>query len=102
VRQSEAPRWEEDVGIQPEMRWLEIPEVLLNTDIDTMLTIPAVTFVGVVDVKHQCRPATHGELRDAQTDSLIKADSVHVWKAKIFRVHGGSDGSLTACTSSSA
>jgi hypothetical protein len=75
VRQSEAPRWEEDVRIQPKMRWLEIPEVLLNTDIDTMLTItiPAVTFVGVVDVKHQCRPATHEELRDAQTDSSSKS-----------------------------
>jgi hypothetical protein len=71
VRQSEAPRWEEDVRIQPEMRWLEIPEVLLNTDIETMLTIPAVTFIGVVDVKHQCRPATYEELQRAEAESPI-------------------------------
>ena len=29
-----------------DMRWLEIPQVLLNTDLDAMLTIPAVVFLG--------------------------------------------------------
>ena len=82
--EAESPRWEEDVRIQPEMRWLEIPEVLLNTDIETMLTIPAVTFVGVVDVKHQCRPATHEDLRDAQTDSLIKEPTVFMFGRQRF------------------
>jgi hypothetical protein len=52
------------------MRWLEIPDVLLNTDFETMLTIPAVTFLGVVGVKHQCRPATAEELQRPQTETI--------------------------------
>jgi hypothetical protein len=59
----EAATWEEDITVQADMRWLEIPEVLLNTDLDAMLTIPAVVFLGVVDVKHQCRAAASDEER---------------------------------------
>jgi hypothetical protein len=69
---SGSEKWEEDVGIQPEMRWLEIPEVISNTDLETMLTIPALVFLGVVGVKHQCRPATDEELRRPEAESLIK------------------------------
>src|SRR5271157_2385191 len=74
-RRGEAPNWEEDDGIQPEVRWLTIDEVIVNTQIEaeTMLTIPALVFVGVVGVKHQCRPATDEELQRAETESPIKA-----------------------------
>ena len=73
-RRGEAPNWEEDDGIQPEVRWLTIDEVIVNTQIEaeTMLTIPALVFVGVVGVKHQCRPATDAELQRAETESPIK------------------------------
>jgi replicative DNA helicase len=37
-RRGETPTWEEDIRIQPEERWLSIPEVLLNTDFETMQT----------------------------------------------------------------
>src|SRR5271157_1255780 len=73
-RRGEESRWEEDVRIQPEERWLTIDEVIVNTHIEaeTAITIPALVFLGVVGVKHQCRPATDEELQRAETESPIK------------------------------
>jgi hypothetical protein len=71
-RRGEEPNWEEDVRIQPDLRWLQILEVLVNTDIEAMLTIPALVFLGVVGVKHRCRPATNEELLRAETESPTK------------------------------
>lgn len=52
----EIPTWEEDLRIQPEERWLSIREVLTDTDFEMMTTISAIVFLGVVGVKHRCRP----------------------------------------------
>ena len=67
-RRDEPANWEEDVTVQPEIRWLRIPEVISNTDIDAMLTIPAVVFLGVIGDKHGCRPASEEELQGAATE----------------------------------
>jgi hypothetical protein len=64
----EVPTWEEDLRIQPEERWLSIREVLLSTDFEAMVTISALVFLGVVGVKHQCRPVTKEDLRRAETE----------------------------------
>ena len=63
------PIWEEDVRIQPEERWLSIPEVLSNSDFEEMLVISAVVFLGVVGVKHQCRPATDEDLQEPEAET---------------------------------
>ena len=67
--------WEEDFGIQPEFRWLEIPEVLSNTDFESMSTISAITFLGVGETKHRCRPATEGELEEQNAEAPIQDPS---------------------------
>jgi len=67
-RRDEPAKWEEDVTVQPEIRWLKISEVISNTDIDSMLTIPAVVFQGVIGDKHRCRPASEEELQGAATE----------------------------------
>jgi hypothetical protein len=67
-RRGEMPTWEEDVRIQPEDRWLSIPQVALNTDFETMRTISAIVFMGVVGAKHQCRPATDEDLQQPETE----------------------------------
>ena len=67
-RRNEPAKWEEDFTVQPEIRWLKIPEVISNTDIDAMLTIPAVVFLGVIGDKHRCRPAIDEELQAAATE----------------------------------
>ena len=72
VRDGEPAKWEEDVTIQPQLRWLQIPEVLLKTDFEALLTISAITFTGVVGVKHQCRVATDDEVQRPAKDALIK------------------------------
>jgi hypothetical protein len=77
-RRGEEPKWKENVRIQPQMRWLEIPEVIENTDLDprsseAVVTIPAIVFLGVVGAKHQCRPATGEELQRVRTESPLKA-----------------------------
>jgi hypothetical protein len=69
-RRGETPTWEEDISIQPEDRWLSIPEVLLNTDFETMLTVSAIVFLGVVDVKYQCRAATEEDLQQCGQETL--------------------------------
>jgi hypothetical protein len=66
----ETPTWEEDIRIQPEERWLSIPEVLLNTNFETMLTVSAVVFLGVSDVKHRCRAATEEDLQRSEEQML--------------------------------
>ena len=75
-RRSEEAKWEEDTRIQPEDRWLSIPEVIANTDFDPdsggLLTVPAIVFLGVVGTKHQCRPATAEEWRRAGAESPKK------------------------------
>lgn len=70
-KRGEESKWKEDITIQPDVRWLEIPEVFSHTDFEAMLTIPAVTFQGVGGVKHQCIPATDEELERPQAESLI-------------------------------
>jgi hypothetical protein len=71
-RRGAEPKWEEDIRIQPDVRWLKIPEVNANTDFETMRTIPALVFLGVADVKHRCRPATEEDLPVAEKESPIK------------------------------
>jgi hypothetical protein len=71
-RRGAEPKWEEDIRIQPEVRWLKIPEVSANTDFETMSTISALVFLGVAEVKHQCRPATEEDLVRTQAESPIK------------------------------
>lgn len=61
-------KWEEDIRIQPQMRWLSIPEVWADADFDANHVVAAVMFEGVVGVKHQCRPATREEFRQVQTE----------------------------------
>jgi hypothetical protein len=51
------------------VRWLQIPEVISNIDREALQTITAVVFLGVGDVKHQCRPATDDELQREETES---------------------------------
>jgi hypothetical protein len=69
--------WEEDLTIQPQERWLSIPEVIANTALDpdsnAVLTTSAIVFLGVLGAKHQCRPATDEELQQLATESPIKA-----------------------------
>lgn len=79
ARRGEEARWEEDCRIHPWVRWLEIPEVLSNTDMEAMLTIQAVVFLGVVGVRHQCRPATDEELQQPETESPIKAPTAFMY-----------------------
>ncbi len=66
------PKWEEDIRIQPDVRWLNIPEVNANTDFETMSTISALVFLGVAEVKHQCRPATEEDLVRTEAEPPIK------------------------------
>ena len=66
------PKWEEDIRIQPDVRWLKIPEVFANTDFETMRTTSALVFLGVADVKHHCRPATEEDLLPAEKGSPTK------------------------------
>ena len=51
---------------------MEIPEVLAQTDFHSMQTISAVVFIGVQDVKHECRPATDEELERPATESPLR------------------------------
>ena len=71
-RRGAEPKWEEDIRIQPEVRWLKIPEVSANTDFETMSTISALVFLGVAEVEHQCRPATEEDLVRTEAESPIK------------------------------
>ena len=74
-RLGEMPAWEEDLKVQPEERWLSIPEVLSNMDFEAMTMTSAVVFLGVVGVKHQCRPVTEEEFRQAKAESPINEPS---------------------------
>src|SRR6516162_6118651 len=69
---NQLPKWEQDKTIQPEVRWLEIPEVLAQTDFHSMQTISAVVFIGVQDLRHGCRPATDEELERPPTESPLR------------------------------
>jgi hypothetical protein len=78
-RLGEIPKWEEDVRIQPDERWVSIPEVLANADFEAMTTISAVIFLGVVGVKHQCRPVTEEDFREEVTDLPTKEPTVFMF-----------------------
>ncbi len=43
-----------------------------NTDFETMSTISALVFLGVAEVKHQCRPATEEDLVRTKAEPPIK------------------------------
>ena len=64
-------KWEECAGIQWVQRWVAIPEVFANSDIEASAPILAVVFLGVVGAKHQCRPATAQELLRPDPESPI-------------------------------
>ena len=49
-RRGEVSRWEEDIRIQPEERWLQIDEVIVNTA-ETAITIPALVFLATFRCK---------------------------------------------------
>ncbi len=83
-RRDEPAKWEEDVTVQPEIRWLKIPEVISNTDIDAMLTIPAVVFLGVIGDKHRCRPASEEELPGAATELPSREPIGFMYAKQIF------------------
>lgn len=66
--------WQEDVERPKEFDWQQIEKEALNKQygemngepwptISTIPTIPAVTFMGVVNGKHRCRPPTHAEIQ---------------------------------------
>jgi len=78
-RLGETPAWEEDLRIQPEERWLSIREVLSSTDFEKMTTISAVAFLGVVGVKHQCRPVTEEDFREEVTELPTKEPTVFMF-----------------------
>jgi hypothetical protein len=80
----EIPKWEEDVKVQPEERWVSIPEVLASADFELMTTISAVVFLGVVGVKHQCRPATEEDLRKAETELPTKEPTGFMFSQQRF------------------
>ena len=65
-------KWEEDVRIQAEERWVRIPEVLATADFDSMTVISAVVFLGVVGVKHKCRAMTEQEFLQATVELPTK------------------------------
>ena len=83
-RRGEEPDWEEEIGIQPEVRWVKIPAVAAHTDLDTLQTIPAIVFLGVVGAKHQCRPATGDELQGTDTESPIKEPTGFMFARQIW------------------
>jgi len=71
---SKGIEWEEQVARPTESDWQQIEKEALNKSYgemggepwppaNTMPTIPAVTFMGVVDGKHRCRPATETEIQ---------------------------------------
>ena len=71
-RFGEIPKWEEDVRIQPDERWVSIPEVLASADVDSMTVISVVVFLGVIGVKHKCRAMTEEEFRQAKVELPTK------------------------------
>jgi hypothetical protein len=71
-RRGEEAKWVECAGIQWVERWVAIPEVFANSDIEASEPILAVLFLGVVGAKHQCRPATPEELHRPDPESPIK------------------------------
>ncbi len=87
-RRGEQPKWEEDDRIQPDVRWLKIPEVISNTDIETLQTITALVFLGWAtsntnagarpmrscSVKKQNRPS-----KNRQDSCLQGKDSAKCW-----------------------
>jgi hypothetical protein len=84
-RLGEIPKWEQDVRIQPDERWVSIPEVLASADFESMTTISSVVFLGVVGVKHHCKPATEEEFRQAETDLPIAAPTGFRFGQQRFR-----------------
>lgn len=71
---SKGIEWEEQVARPTESDWRQIEKEALNKTygelngepwppISTMPTIPAVIFMGVVNGKHRCRPATDEEIQ---------------------------------------
>jgi hypothetical protein len=84
-RLGEMPAWEEDLRIQPEERWLSIREVQSNTDFEAMTTTSAVVFLGVVGVKHQCRPVTEGDFREKVTDLPIVEPTAFMFGQQRFK-----------------
>jgi len=79
-RRGAESKWEEDIGIQTDVRWLKIPEVNASTDFETMVTISALVFLGVEDVKHQCRAATDEDLLRANAGLPIKEPTGFMFK----------------------
>ena len=78
-KRGEDGKWEEDPSIRPECRWLEIPQVIANSPISqeseasaTISAIASIVFVGVVEGKYQCRPATEEELQRAETQPPVE------------------------------
>lgn len=84
--------WEEDVTIGAQAKWWGVecdvfnrtsgewaygrtPQLWQEPDprpLDSMPTIGGVVFLGVVEGKHQCRPATEEELQRPETDELFQ------------------------------
>ena len=71
-RLGEISKWEEDVRIHAEERWVSIPEVLATADFDSMTAVSALVFLGVVGVKHKCRAMTEEEVLKAKVESPTK------------------------------
>jgi hypothetical protein len=79
----EEPKWEEDVRIQPEERWLAIQRVRENTDFETGETISGLVFIGVLGHKHQCRPATNEEMQQPEAE-LIREPTAFMYAQQRF------------------
>jgi len=83
-RRGEESKWEENPGIQWVKRWLAIPEVFPNSDIEASEPILALVFLGVVGGRHQCRPATAEELRRPDPEMPIKEPTGFMFTSQRF------------------
>jgi hypothetical protein len=74
--------WEEDIDTPPEIWWQSIEKEALNKSygevngepwppISMIPTIQAVTFMGVVNGKHRCRPSSETEVSDSHAAKSV-------------------------------
>ncbi|MBZ5723253.1 MAG: hypothetical protein LAO03_23190 [Acidobacteriia bacterium] len=65
--------WEEVLDYRPEWNWRWVEEEAKGmkgelSELDSIPTIAGVVFLGLIDGKHKCRPATEDELRQARPE----------------------------------
>ena len=65
--------WDEALDYRPEWNWRWVEEEAKGmkgerSELDSVPTIAGVAFLGLIDGKHQCRPATEDEIRQARPE----------------------------------